>query len=294
MSKLWICFNIQYLNSGAGGIGAAFVNERHHERIKSTSLKGWWGNRSETRFEMRHNMDSADGADTLRLCNPPPFLVALNKAGLEVFTFSPSSKHLLIVTWNTQIFEEATIQRLLTKQHLLTGYLEYLLDEINDSAGGNLIDIITPRDPARRGSQLSLIFSISLEDIHSRLEKRGVVVRSTTWINNQTLKTNLKKSKTCTISVSSVTSDCQVWCVWLQYRHIIPSAMSTCSARSSSKNWTITTYRNQSEKQPILRQTQNQTRISAKSHQRSWNWNRKMTKVPFSFSQYLNQKLIKL
>ena len=51
------------------------------------------------------------------------------------------------------------------------------MDLINeDSNGKDLIEIITPRDPQQRGTQLSIIFSISLKDVHEKLEKLGVVV----------------------------------------------------------------------------------------------------------------------
>ena len=66
------------------------------------------------------------------------------------------------------------MDRLLEKQYLLTGYLEYLIDRLAPSS--DLIKIITPRDPRQRGAQLSIIFSISLHDVHNQLEKKGAVV----------------------------------------------------------------------------------------------------------------------
>ena len=74
-----------------------------------------------------------------------------------------------------KIFEEARIERLVAKQYLLTGYLEYLIDLINETTGVE-IDIITPRDPQQRGNQLSITSSMPLKNIHKQLEKRGVVV----------------------------------------------------------------------------------------------------------------------
>ncbi len=38
------------------------------------------------------------------------------------------------------------------------------------------INIITPKDPEKRGSQLSLYFSSSVDVIHKELVKRGVCV----------------------------------------------------------------------------------------------------------------------
>jgi kynureninase len=76
-------FFLQYLNSGAGCIAGAFIHRKHHQDDRPR-LCGWWSNREETRFDMQHSVDAAPGADAYRLCNPPPALVALHKAGLEV------------------------------------------------------------------------------------------------------------------------------------------------------------------------------------------------------------------
>lgn len=79
-----------------------------------------------------------------------------------------------------QIFEEAGSDRLLAKQYLLTGYLEFLIDTLEQKSEGEtkqkLVHIITPRDPKQRGTQLSVMFPVPLKDIHEQLEKRGVVV----------------------------------------------------------------------------------------------------------------------
>lgn len=91
----FVFFVIQYLNSGAGCIAGAFVHRKHHQNDRPR-LCGWWSNREETRFDMQHGVDAAPGADAYRLCNPPPALVALHKAGLEVFkhcAFKKKSEH---------------------------------------------------------------------------------------------------------------------------------------------------------------------------------------------------------
>ncbi|KAK7085033.1 hypothetical protein SK128_007461 [Halocaridina rubra] len=147
----------KYMNSGPGCIAGAYVNKRHNEREVS-HLKGWWSNKEVTRFQMKDECDTAVGVDAFRLCNPPPFLVALVKASLE-------------------IFEEAGMTNLLKKQFLLTGYLEHLINTYFHS--GQLkapsCIIITPDDVSQRGCQLSLIFSYPLQEIHKELQKRGVV-----------------------------------------------------------------------------------------------------------------------
>lgn len=71
------------------------------------------------------------------------------------------------------------MDRLLTKQRLLTGYLEALLIKHfpeTSEHGGMKARIITPADPTQRGCQLSVSFSHSLERIHEELSRQGVVV----------------------------------------------------------------------------------------------------------------------
>lgn len=141
----------KYLNSGAGGIGGAFVHEKHHKSMPK-HLEGWWSNAQETRFEMRDKVDSAVGAEAFRLCNPPPWLAALNFASLE-------------------IFQEAGMAAILAKQYLITGYLEHLLTTRLDRH----LKVITPQDTNQRGCQLSLVFNCDLNAVHDRIQSRGVV-----------------------------------------------------------------------------------------------------------------------
>ena len=56
------------------------------------------------------------------------------------------------------------MEAILAKQHLLTGYLEALL---NTRLAGKL-KIITPFDPEQRGCQLSLVFNCDLNQVKSR------------------------------------------------------------------------------------------------------------------------------
>lgn len=72
------------------------------------------------------------------------------------------------------------------KQFLLTGYLEYLLrrnftntkthHSNNNNSGLPTVEILTPSDARRRGSQLSIHFSIALANVQEELNKIGVVV----------------------------------------------------------------------------------------------------------------------
>ncbi|OQV25167.1 Kynureninase [Hypsibius exemplaris] len=160
----------KYLNSGAGGIGGLFFHKRWHddELLESgdqplVRLEGWWGHRFETRFKMTNKRDLIPGAGGFKLSNAPPLLVAPLMASLE-------------------IYDSISFDDFLRKQFLLTGYLEMLLLDLNQTLSSRanestatVIGIFTPSDPRQRGSQLSLTFSAPLETVRSRLDSRGFV-----------------------------------------------------------------------------------------------------------------------
>ena len=73
------------------------------------------------------------------------------------------------------------MSELCAKSRLLTGYLEMLLMHYYpkpEAEGSNAcyVTILTPSDPAQRGCQLSVEFSVPISDVFDRLEKHGVVV----------------------------------------------------------------------------------------------------------------------
>ena len=71
-----------------------------------------------------------------------------------------------------QLFEEAGIEPLREKSIKLTGFLEFLLDQIENP----FFKIITPRNPDERGCQLSLLFNQKGEDIFNYLSEHSFVV----------------------------------------------------------------------------------------------------------------------
>ena len=72
------------------------------------------------------------------------------------------------------------MEKIVEKQKLITGYLEYLLCNkfslTSESERKQSVQILTPKEANRRGSQLSLVFSLPLDNVQKELEKRGVVV----------------------------------------------------------------------------------------------------------------------
>jgi kynureninase len=69
------------------------------------------------------------------------------------------------------IFDEVGMPALRARSERLTGYLEYLLDRLPHGR----FEVITPRDPARRGCQLSVLVHDRPQELLRALEAEGVV-----------------------------------------------------------------------------------------------------------------------
>ena len=122
----------KYLNSGPGAVAGCFVHERH-ARSARPRFAGWWGNDKAERFKMGPEFHPAPGAEGWQLSNPPILGLAPLRASLDQF-------------------ERATVPALRAKSEALTGYLEALISEqLSD-----VLHIVTPREPLRRGCQLSI------------------------------------------------------------------------------------------------------------------------------------------
>lgn len=140
----------KYLNAGPGAIAGAFVHQRHH--ADDRFLHGWWGNRLETRFEMRPEFERAEGAEAWQMSNPPILALAPVVASL-------------------QLFEQAGFEALRGKSARLTAYLRWLVE----ARFGEQVGTITPDDA--RGCQLSLIVkdtSIDARKLFDNLCERNV------------------------------------------------------------------------------------------------------------------------
>jgi kynureninase len=142
----------KYLNSGPGGISGAFIHEKHEHASDLPRFAGWWGHNKETRFQMRDDFDPIPGAEGWQLSNPPILPLASLRASLEVF-------------------EAAGIEKLREKSIELTGFLAYLLHQINDLR----IELITPASIDERGCQLSILVKDWDKGLFDALTKSGVI-----------------------------------------------------------------------------------------------------------------------
>jgi len=123
----------KYLNGGPGCVAGCFVHERHARAWELPRFGGWWGHDEESRFEMGPNFQPMPGADGWQLSNPPIVSLAVLRASMD-------------------LFGEAGMSRLRAKSETLTGYLEFLLNQKSCAT----FSIITPREKAQRGAQLSI------------------------------------------------------------------------------------------------------------------------------------------
>jgi kynureninase len=145
----------KYLNSGPGAVAGAFVHERH-AKTDRPRFAGWWGHDQESRFRMGPEFSATPGADGWQLSNPPILALAPLRVSLA-------------------IFRRASMDALRKKSLALTGYFETLLRERLD----RVLEIATPREPERRGCQLSLRVRGGREEgraLFDHLNAIGIVV----------------------------------------------------------------------------------------------------------------------
>jgi kynureninase len=142
----------KYLNSGPGGVGGAFVHERHGNDPRILRLGGWWGNDENSRFKMQKGFVPQKGASGWQMSNAPVFNMVAHNAALD-------------------IFDKAGMPALREKSILLTGFMEHLLRQVTHVP----FEIITPADPARRGCQLSLLFAERGREVFEALTQTGII-----------------------------------------------------------------------------------------------------------------------
>ncbi len=142
----------KYLNSGPGSVAGCFVHDRHGDNFKLARFAGWWGHDKTKRFLMESGFSPMTGAEGWQVSNPPILPLACLRASLEIFD------------------EAGGMATLVQKQRLLTGYLDFLLSDLP----GDFAEILTPRDAAFRGCQISMRVKKDPEGLVKRLEAQGV------------------------------------------------------------------------------------------------------------------------
>ena len=125
--------NYKYLNAGPGGLGGAFVHERHLRAVDLPRFAGWWGHDKATRFQMGPTFQPMPTAEAWQLSNPPIIALACLRASMD-------------------LYDHAGMVALAQKARFLTGLLETALLRILPPQA----KILTPHEPHRRGTMLTL------------------------------------------------------------------------------------------------------------------------------------------
>ena len=124
----------KYVNAGPGAVGGCFVHERHGADPALVRPGGWWGHDPASRFDMPFDFRPQPGAAGWQVSNPPILSMAPVRVALE-------------------LIDDAGMDALRARSIRLTGFLERLLDAV---AARRPLRLLTPRDPERRGAQLSV------------------------------------------------------------------------------------------------------------------------------------------
>jgi kynureninase len=147
----------KYLNSSPGGVSGIFVHERHAYNPELPRFAGWWGYDKETRFQMEPGFNPMRGAEGWQLSNAPVLGMAAHLASLD-------------------IFDEAGMDRIGEKRDLMTGFLEFVIEDISKRNSDRCtFEIITPKDKTKRGAQLSILAHGQGKDLFDALTKKGVI-----------------------------------------------------------------------------------------------------------------------
>lgn len=146
----------KYLNSGPGGVSGIYIHQRHIANEELPRFAGWWGHDKERRFLMEKGFKPIPTAEGWQLSNAPVLSMAAHKASLD-------------------IFEKAGLQNLFAKSRLLSNYMLFILDEINQSLPQKTIEIITPRNEPEKGCQVSMLMLEKGKEIFEALKQNGVL-----------------------------------------------------------------------------------------------------------------------
>ena len=120
----------KYLNGGPGAPAFIWV-PAHHQAAFRQPLSGWWGHAAP--FAMAPAFAPVDGIGRA-LCGTQPIVsLALVECGLE-------------------IFEQSSISAIRTKSLALT---DLFIELVEARCGAHPLGLVTPREHARRGSQVS-------------------------------------------------------------------------------------------------------------------------------------------
>jgi len=145
----------KYMNAGPGSVAGYFVHVKHHTNKDLNRFGGWYGHNKERRFLMEPEYTPNEGA------------LGWQSSCTGVLAMAPYLA-------SVEMFDEIGMEALIKKRDLITAYLEFIVEETAKETGTNL-EIITPKNQAERGSQLSVVLHGEGKELFHYLMKQGVV-----------------------------------------------------------------------------------------------------------------------
>lgn len=122
----------KYLSAGPGSIAGLYMNRRHFK--ETPGLAGWWGNKDETQFELKHEFEHQHDASGWQIGSPSFLAMAPLEGTLT-------------------IFNEIGMTKIREKSLNITAYLMYLIDEKLSQYG---YTVGNPREDSKRGGHVCL------------------------------------------------------------------------------------------------------------------------------------------
>ncbi len=145
----------KYMNSGPGNASGCFINKKYHNKKDIPRFEGWWGHNKERRFLMEPEFQPEPSADAWQISNAPVLALAPYLASLEMF-------------------DEVGMPALIEKRDRIVAYLEFILHEI-DKEVESTFEVITPRNPEERATQLSVFLHGEGRELFKYLMGQGVI-----------------------------------------------------------------------------------------------------------------------
>lgn len=146
----------KYLNSGPGGIAGAFIHQRFIGDKSLLRLAGWAGTDKHERFQMKKNFNPIPTAEGWHVSNTEVLSMAAHNASLDVF-------------------KEAGFETIIKKGKLLSAFLLFILNDINNNSVKKKLEIITPQEDKRHGCQVSILMFEKGRELFDFLNKNGVI-----------------------------------------------------------------------------------------------------------------------
>jgi kynureninase len=141
----------KYQNAGPGGIAGIFLHEKHFNDQTLNRFAGWWGYQEDKRFKMEKGFVPEPGADGWQVSCTQVMPMALYHASLQIFQ------------------NAGFLEPLRNKSITLTGYLYFIINEVNKELNFKQFKVITPENAAERGAQLSIIAAKNGKEIFDGL-----------------------------------------------------------------------------------------------------------------------------